>query len=74
MKRCERTCFPPQANAGISFGVSLSETVLSDHLINFSRSHVTFVNISRQRFVHAGSVCMFLTKPGFNNYFYEPWF
>lgn len=63
--------FPPQANAGISLGVSLSESVLSDHLINFSRSHVTFVNISHQRFVQAGSFCMFLMKPGVNNYFYE---
>lgn len=63
--------FPPPANTALSFGVSLSETVLSDHLINFSRSHVTVVNISRQRFVHAGSVGMFLTKPAVNNCFYE---
>lgn len=63
--------FPPQANTELSLGLSLSETVLSDHLINFSRSHVTVVNRSRQRLVHVGSLCVFLMKPAFNNYFYE---
>lgn len=50
--------FPPQANTEISLGTSFSETVLSDHLINFSRSHVTSVNISSQR-----SVCTFSRTP-----------
>lgn len=48
--------FLPEANTEISLGASFSATVLSDHLINFSRSHVTFVNISSQRFIHVGGL------------------
>lgn len=46
--------FPPEANIETSLGTSFSESVLSDHFINFSRSHVTSVSISSQWFVHAG--------------------
>lgn len=57
MKRCDRKCFPLKQTE-ISLGVSFFETVLSDHLITFSRSHVTCVNISNQGFVHVGAFCL----------------